>query len=51
MLIWKSEGNVQDLDKYSGITCLSRVVNVLERILDWRIRKCDDGDRRRETGV
>jgi len=37
--IWKRRGDVQDPGKYRGITLLSYVMKVLERILDWSIRK------------
>ena len=44
--IWKGKGDVQDLGKYWG-----HVLKVLERILDGRIRKSGDGDRRRAAVV
>ena len=37
--IWKRNGDVQDPGKYRGITLLSHVMKLLERILDGRIRK------------
>ena len=37
--IWKGKGDVQDPGKYRGITLLSHVMKVLERILDGRMRK------------
>ena len=37
--IWKGKGDVQDPGTYRGITLLSHVMKVLERILDGRIRK------------
>ena len=38
VLIWKGKGDVQDPGKYRGITFLSHLMKVLERILDGRIR-------------
>ena len=37
--IWKKKGDVQDPGKYRGITLLSHIMKLLERILDGRIRK------------
>ena len=37
--IWKTKGDVQDPGKYRGITLLSHIMKLLERILDVRIRK------------
>ena len=37
--IWKKKGDVQDPGKYRGITLLSHIMKLLERILDVRIRK------------
>ena len=37
--IWKRKGDVQDPGKYRGITLLSHIMKLLERILDGRIRK------------
>ena len=37
--IWKRKGDVQDPGKYRGITLLSHIIKLLERILDVRIRK------------
>ena len=37
--IWKKKGHVQDPGKYRGITLLSHIMKLLERILDIRIRK------------
>ena len=51
VLTWKGKGDVLDPGKYRGITLLSHVMKVLERILDGRIRKCGDGDQRRAAGV
>ena len=51
MPIWNGKGDVQYLGKCRGITLLSHVMKVLERILVWRIRKSGDGDQRRATGV
>ena len=36
--IWKRKGDVQDPNKYRGITLLSHVMKLLERILDSRLR-------------
>ena len=36
--IWKRKGDVHDPGKYRGITLLSHVLKLLERILDGRIR-------------
>ena len=49
--IWKRNGDVQDLEKYKGIMLLRHVMKVLERILDRKIRKTGDGDRRRAARV
>ena len=46
--IWKRKGDVHDPGKYSGITLLSQVLKLLERVLDAMIRKrveCDIGGR------
>ena len=37
--IWKMKGDVHDPGKYRGITLLSQVLKLLERVLDGRIRK------------
>ena len=37
--IWKKKGDVQDPGKYRGITLLSHIMKLIERILDVRIRK------------
>jgi len=37
--IWKKKGDVQDSEKYRGITLLIHIMKLLERILDVRIRK------------
>ena len=45
--IWKMKGDVHDPGKYRGITQLSQVLKLLERVLDGRIRKkieCDIGE-------
>ena len=39
VLILKRNGDVQDPWKHRAITLQSHVMKVLERILDWRIRK------------
>ena len=36
--IWKKKGDVQDPGKYRGITLLSHIMKLLERIMDVRIR-------------
>ena len=36
---WKRTGNVHDPGKYRGITLLSQVLKLLERVLDARIRR------------
>ena len=36
--IWKRKGNVHDPGKYRGITLLSQVLKLLERVLDARFR-------------
>ena len=45
--IWKRKGDVHDPGKYRGITLLSQVLKLLERVLDARIRsrvECDFGE-------
>ena len=45
--IWKRKGDVHDPGKYRGITLLSQVLKLLERVLDTRIRgrvECDFGE-------
>ena len=42
--IWKRKGNVHDPGKYRGITLLSQVLKLLERVLDARIRRRVEGD-------
>ena len=37
--IWKRKGDVQDPGKYQGVTLLSHIMKLLERILGGRIRK------------
>ena len=37
--IWKRTGDVHDPGKYRGITLLSQVLKLLERVLDARIRR------------
>ena len=39
VIVWKRKGDVHDPGKYRGITLLSRVLKVLERILDGMIRR------------
>ena len=44
--IWKRTGDVHTPGKYRGITLLSQVLKLLERLLDARIRRrvqCDFG--------
>ena len=44
--IWKRTGDVHNPGKYRGITLLSQVLELLERVLDARIRRrveCDFG--------
>ena len=46
--IWEMKGDVHDPGKYRGITLLSQVLKLLERVLDGRIRKkmeCDIGEK------
>ena len=42
--IWKRKGDVHDPGKYRGITLLSQVLKLLERVLDASIRKRVEGD-------
>ena len=42
--IWKRKGDVHDPGKYRGITLLSQVLTLLERVLDARIRRTVKGD-------
>ena len=42
--IWKRTGDVHDPGKYRGITLLSHVLKLLERVLDARIRRRVEGD-------
>ena len=45
--IWKRKGDGHDPGKYRGITLLSQVLKLLERVLDARIRRrveCDFGE-------
>ena len=42
--IWERKGDVHDPGKYRGITLLSQVVKVLERVLVARIRRRVEGD-------
>ena len=44
MPIWKRKGDVHDQGKYRGITLLSQVLKLLERVLDARIRRRVEGD-------
>ena len=44
LLIWKRKGDVHDPGKYRGITLLSQVLKLLERVLDARIRRRVEGD-------
>ena len=38
-IIWKQKGDAQDPGKYRGITLLSHIMKLLERILDKRLRE------------
>ena len=40
----EEEGDVHDPGKYRGITLLSQVLKLLERVLDTRIRRRVEGD-------
>ena len=42
--IWKRTGDVHDPVKYRGITLLSQVLELQERVLDAWIRRRVDGD-------
>ena len=42
--IWKRKRDVHDPGKYRGITLLSQVLKLLERVLDARIRRRVEGD-------
>ena len=42
--IWKRTGDVHNPGMYRGITLLSQVLKLLERVLDARIRKRVEGD-------
>ena len=42
--IWKRKGDVHDPGKYRGITLLSQVLKLLERVVDARIRRRVEGD-------
>ena len=42
--IWKRKGDVHDTGKYRGITLLSQVLKLLERVLDARIKRRVEGD-------
>ena len=42
--IWKRKGDVHDPGKYRGITLLSQVMELLERVLDARSRRIIEGD-------
>ena len=42
--IWKRKGDVHDPGKYRGITLLSQVLKLLERVLDARIMRRVEGD-------
>ena len=41
---WKRKGDVNDPGKHSGITLLSQVLKLLERVLDAMIRRRVEGD-------
>ena len=42
--IWKRTGDVPNPGRYRGITLLSQVLKLLERVLDARIRRRVEGD-------
>ena len=42
--IWKKTGDVHDPGKHRGITLLSQVLELQERVLDATIRRRVDGD-------
>ena len=42
--IWKRKGDVHDQGKYKGISLLSQVLKLLERVLDAMIRRRIEGD-------
>ena len=42
--IWKRKEDVHDRGKYRGITLLSQVLKLLERVLDARIRRRVEGE-------
>ena len=42
--IWKRKGDVHDPRKYRGITLLSQVLKLLERVLDASIRRRVEGE-------
>ena len=37
--IWKRKGDMHDPGKYSGVTLLSQVLKLLERVLDAMLRR------------
>ena len=42
--IWKRTGHVHNPGKYRGITLISQVLKLLERVLDASIRRRVEGD-------
>ena len=44
--IWKRKGDMHDPGKYRGVTLLSQVLKLLERVLDAMLRRrvCDFGE-------
>ena len=42
--VWKRTGDVHNPGMYRGITLLSQVLKLLERVLDARIRRRVEGD-------
>ena len=51
--IWKRTGDVHNPGNYRGITLLSHVLKLLERVLDARIRRrveCDFGEKSKGSG-
>ena len=49
--IWKVKGGVHDPEKYRGITLLSQVLTLLERVLDAMVRIRVEGDFGKEHQV
>ena len=49
--IWKRKGDVHDPGKYRGITLLSQVLKLLERVLDARTARVREGERNSRRDV